>query len=209
MPPLETEDVEQIKTLFAESLKEATPEILKAIGEETTKTIDSRINKAFDPVKLEQKLLDRIGKGSGKADDDESKGKSNGGLTDRDRAMLRRSLKQAIKDEAAELPEGIRYHVRDMALAAADRVGLDLDSDEDAIAKEMVEAFKGTVERAKTSFEEGLRTDLKARKLLLDDDKSKQPPGEGDGGGGNETDPKKLFDKGAALAKERFGEKKE
>lgn len=210
MPPLETEDIEQVKTLVADVLKESLPDIVKAASEEANKVSDARINKAFDVDKIVTKVMERVEKGGGrKSDDDESKGKSNGGLTDRDRAMLRRSLKQSIKDEAAELPEGIRSHVRDMALSAADRVGLDLDSDEDAIAKELVGAFKVSMETAKTSIEEGLRTDLKARKLLLDDDKSGQPGSGGDGGGGNETDPKKLFDKGAALAKERFGEKKE
>lgn len=208
MPPLETEDIEQVKTLVAEAIKEAIPTLVEAAKEEANSVADGRINK-LDLEKAVTKVMEKVGKGTGKTDDEEKSKDTSNGLSERDRAFLRRSLKQAVKDEAAELPEGIRSHVRDMALAAADRVGLELDSDEDRIAKELVEAFKVSMEKAKGSIEDGLRTDLKARKLLLDDDKGGQGASGGDGGSGDEKDPKKLYEKGAERAKERFGEKKE
>lgn len=194
--PDETEDDDQLQELIG-GLEER-------LAERLTGAIEKRLEQRFDSIadRRVNAILKEIRKQNGGEQQNEPKPVESTQNVQNDRTR-RALLKSAVQNELlmrSDLSNEEKQMAQSLVFEMVENRPLFEDDDEFALAKQLVESAAGTLSKARETYQEQLRENLKARGLDLDDDGEGQQKKRPKSGEGSDL---KAFDKGAEIARQR------
>lgn len=194
--PDETEDDDQLQELIG-GLEER-------LAERLTGAIEKRLEQRFDSIadRRVNAILKEIRKQHGGEQQNGPKPVESTQNVQNDRTR-RALLKSAVQNELlmrSDLSNEEKQLAQSLVFEMVENRPLSEDDDEFTLAKQLVESAAGTLSKARETYQEQLRENLKARGLVLDGDGEGQQKKRPKSGEGSDL---QAFDKGAEIARRR------
>lgn len=195
--PIETEEVE---TDDDEKTDDDVSELVEALADRLGPAMESVVDRRI--TSLMKTLRTEYGIEKNAASAPAAKPQAAASDIGMTRQMLRMAIREEMQFQEFTSKDEAKA-ARDMALKFADRMHVESVEDVDDIAQEIVQQVTTTMGSMKETYQKQLRSNLKKRGLLRDEEEETTSPSRNSAGDSHSA--QKAWDRGAELAKQKFG----